>query len=256
MPNTPPADPSGRRTEVHVAGVTKSFALRSHTVAALRGVDLHIDEPGFYAIMGSSGSGKTTLLHLLSGLDRPDAGTIEVAGQRIDMLSETGLTRYRRHRIGVVFQQFNLIPTLTAIENVALPGVLDRQPARVGQARAAELLEALGLADRRHHRPDAMSGGEQQRVAIARALFFEPAVLFADEPTGNLDSSTSDQMWRVLHDVVERFRLTLLMVTHEPSAAIHCRSVFLLRDGRITGTFDVGTSDAAELASRAQQLGW
>ena len=126
----------------------------------------------------------------------------------------------------------------------------------VGQARAAELLEALGLADRRHHRPDAMSGGEQQRVAIARALFFEPAVLFADEPTGNLDSSTSDQMWRVLHDVVERFRLTLLMVTHEPSAAIHCRSVFLLRDGRITGTFDVGTSDAAELASRAQQLGW
>lgn len=224
-------------------------------VEALRGVDLAISEPGFYAIMGASGSGKSTLLHLLAGLDRPDAGTLEVAGWTLDALSERQLTDYRRHRIGIIFQQFNLIPTLTAIDNVILPGLLSGQPRQRLVERGQELLRSLGLNDRSHHRPDALSGGEQQRVAIARALLFSPPVLFADEPTGNLDSASSEQLWRVLRQLAEEHGVTVVLVTHEPTAAIHCRRVHVLRDGRFQGFFDVNGADAAELATRYQQLG-
>lgn len=238
---------------ITINDVWKHYRLGSRRVEAVRGVDLVIDEPGFYAIMGPSGSGKSTLLHLLAGLDRPDRGTIDVAGSRIDSMNESELTRYRRLNIGLVFQQFNLIPTLSAVENVALPALLDRRPAAERLARAHELLDRFGLANRASHRPEALSGGEQQRVAIARALLFDPPVLFADEPSGNLDSATSAALWRFIRDLVEETARTVVMVTHEPAAALHCRRVFLLSDGRITDTFETEDLDAAELATRAQQ---
>ena len=176
---------------ISATGVTKSFSLGTRRIDAVRGIDLEIESPGFYAIMGPSGSGKSTLLHLLAGLDTVDDGSITVAGAALEALSERELTAFRRRRIGLVFQRFNLIPTLTALENVALPAMLDGMPRSEREARAAELLEQLGLGARMTHRPDALSGGEQQRVAIARSLVFEPQVLFADEPSGNLDSEAS-----------------------------------------------------------------
>jgi putative ABC transport system ATP-binding protein len=237
---------------IDVQGVTKSYRNGQNHIHALRGIDLQIDEPGFYAIMGPSGSGKSTLLHLLAALDRPDQGQISVAGHRIDQMRESQLTMFRRRRIGIVFQQFNLISTLSAIDNVTLPGLLDGMPAAQRRKRGEQLLDSLGLGARLHHRPDALSGGEQQRVAIARALLFEPTVLFADEPTGNLDSSTSQQVWTLLKQLAEQEQLTVLMVTHEPSAAMHCRQVFVIRDGLIHSSFNVEGIDAIELATRAQ----
>lgn len=167
-------------------------------------------------------------------------------------MAESELTMFRRQRIGIVFQQFNLISTLTALDNVTLPAMLDGMSSSQRRNRGMELLESLGLADRATHRPDALSGGEQQRVAIARALMFEPSVVFADEPTGNLDSATSEQVWALLESLARERELTILMVTHEPSAAAHCRRVFVIRDGLIESTFDVEGIDAAELATRAQ----
>jgi putative ABC transport system ATP-binding protein len=163
---------------------------------------------------------------------------------------------FRRRRIGIVFQQFNLISTLSALDNVVLPGLLDGMPASERKHRGEKLLDSLGLAARIHHRPDALSGGEQQRVAIARALLFAPSVLFADEPTGNLDSATSQQVWSLLKQLAEQEKLTVLMVTHEPSAAAHCRRVFVIRDGMIHSSFDVDGIDAIELATRAQHARW
>jgi putative ABC transport system ATP-binding protein len=240
---------------VRLSEVTKSYRLGNRRVEALRGVNLRIAEGGFYAIMGPSGSGKSTLLHLLAALDRPDSGELEVAGARLDQLGEAALTRFRRRRIGIVFQQFNLISTLTALENVTLPAMLDGMSRARRLARGRELLHMLGLSDRAEHRPDALSGGEQQRVAFARALRFEPEVLFADEPTGNLDSATSAQIWRMMKDLVRQRDITVLMVTHEPAAVVHCRHAYLLHDGRIESSFEVDGLDAAELATRAQQPG-
>ncbi len=239
---------------IRATGIAKSFALGQRRVPALREIDLHIQSPGFYAIMGASGSGKSTLLHLLAGLDRPDAGTIEVAGRTISDLSEAELTVYRRDVIGIVFQQFNLISTLTARENVELPGMLASKPNDWLRARSDDLLERLGLTERADHRPDALSGGEQQRVAIARSLLFEPQVIFADEPTGNLDSQTGEQFWQTLHDVMAERDVTVLTVTHEPLAAIHCQRAFVLTDGRIVGQFDTEDLDVASLSLRYQQL--
>jgi putative ABC transport system ATP-binding protein len=232
--------------------ITKTYVMGDRRVQALRGVNLEINEPGFYGIMGPSVSGKSTLLHLLAALDRPDGGTIEIEGHRVDAMNESQLTLFRRRRIGIVFQQFNLISTLSAIDNVTLPAMLDGMPANERRERGMHLLSALGLQDRAAHRPDALSGGEQQRVAIARSLMFEPAVLLADEPTGNLDSATSQHLWKVLGELAHNHRLTVLMVTHEPTAAAHCRRVFVIRDGLIEKTFDVDGIDAAELATRAQ----
>ncbi len=243
--------PSPPRVLLH--DVRKSYASGRGRVTALRGIDLVIDEPGFYAIMGPSGSGKSTLLHLLGGLDRPDSGRVCVAEHQLEGMSEAELTTFRRRGVGIVFQQFNLIPTLSAIDNVMLPGVLDGRPRQELRARARDLLARLGLANRDHHRPDALSGGEQQRVAIARALLFAPPVILADEPTGNLDMASSDLLWTMLEQIAATERLTVVMVTHEPAAATHCRRVFVLRDGLVADTFDVDGIDAGELAHRAQR---
>jgi ABC-type lipoprotein export system ATPase subunit len=241
---------SGGDGTVRLQRVKKDYVMGDRRVQALRGVDLEITQPGFYAIMGPSGSGKSTLLHLLAALDRPDSGEIEVAGQRIDNLPERELTLFRRRRIGIVFQQFNLISTLNALDNVTLPGMLDGMGGPERRERGLKLLHALGLHHRASHRPDALSGGEQQRVAIARALLYEPGVLLADEPTGNLDSVTSAQMWTMLKHLAAERHLTVLMVTHEPTAAVHCQRVFVIRDGVIESSFATEGLDAAELATR------
>lgn len=239
---------------IRCAGVTKSYEMGTERVRALRGVDLEISRPGFYAIMGRSGSGKSTLLHLLCALDRPDEGEIEVAGRAIHRLSEREATAFRGSEIGIVFQQFNLISTLTARENVELPGDLRGHDRRALRARSGELLERLGLADRMEHRPQAMSGGEQQRVAIARSLLFKPRVLFADEPTGNLDSGSSARLWSLLGEIAQEDAMTVVMVTHEPSAASHCERVFVLADGVVAGSFEVEGTDGIGVAARAAEL--
>jgi len=239
---------------IRCQNVHKSYRLGTSVVPALRGADLTIDAPGFYAIMGASGSGKSTLLHLLGALDTPDRGTVEVGGRALQNLSERELTTFRRTGVGIVFQQFNLIPTLTARENVELPGVLaGDSSAKLGE-RSAELLAALGVAHRASHRPDSMSGGEQQRVAIARALLYRPPVLLADEPTGALDSRSAEALWALLARVAHEQSTTVVMVTHEPAAAAHCRRVFAIQDGRVIGGFDTEGADAGGVAARYQQL--
>ncbi len=231
--------------------VHKAYRLGGSRVPALRGVDLEVTGPGFYGIMGASGSGKSTLLHLLAALDTPDTGEIEIAGERVDTMRERELTRFRRRGVGVVFQQFNLLPTLTARQNVELPALLAGEPESWARGRAGELLEALGLAARADHRPDALSGGEQQRVAIARALLFAPPVLLADEPTGALDSRTSAALWTLLGSLARERSMTVVMVTHEPAAAAQCQQVYVLADGRVAGRFETGGLDAAGVATRA-----
>ncbi|MFN7886519.1 MAG: ABC transporter ATP-binding protein [Phycisphaerae bacterium] len=246
-------------TTIICRGVTKSYDLGARSVEALRGVDLELGGAGFYAIMGSSGSGKSTLMHLVAGLDRPTAGEITVAGARVDRMSESELTRYRRRQIGIVFQHFNLLPSMTALDNVMLPALLDGMPRAASESRARQLLEELGVGARADHRPDALSGGEQQRVAIARALFFAPPVILADEPTGNLDSAAASRLFALLSDIARAHKTLLLMVTHEPAAAVHCQRVIVLRDGTVAGAFDTthsteGRLDAGALALRAQEL--
>lgn len=224
---------------------------------ALRGLSAEIPGGGFDAIMGRSGSGKSTLMHLLGALDKPDSGTIEVAGTRIDTLSEKDATRYRRRGIGIVFQSYNLVPTMTAAENVQLPGLLGGDDAAHLRSRSMELLDRLGLADRATHRPEALSGGEQQRVAIARALLYKPPVLLADEPTGNLDSRSAALVWKLLREIAAEQDITVLMVTHEPEAASYCRRIFVVGDGVIRGVIDAqaeGGLDAGGVATRAQRL--
>jgi putative ABC transport system ATP-binding protein len=240
---------------LRVDGVHKTYRARARRLEALRGVDLTIDEPGFFAVMGRSGSGKSTLLHLIAGLDRPDSGSIVVDGDDVTAMGEKRLTQFRRRKIGIVFQQLNLIPTLTAAQNVALPGVLDGRARSWIDERVAELLERFGLTGRAGHRPEAMSGGEQQRVAIARAVLFGPALLLADEPTGNLDSASAAQLWLLLNDLASRQNMTVLMVTHEPAAVVHCSKVHVLGDGRVLGNFSVDGLDAGAVASRYQELG-
>lgn len=235
---------------IHCVALSKSYFLANREIPALRGVDLSISSTGFYAIMGQSGSGKSTLLHLLASLDRPDSGTITIAGRSVEKLTDKEATEFRRREIGIVFQQFNLIPTLTALENVELPGLLAGEDKRV---RAKELLEQFGLSDRAEHRPDSMSGGEQQRVAIARSLLFSPPVIFADEPTGNLDSANSAKLWALLADLAKQHNITVVMVTHEPAAAAFTDEVFVLADGKFKTSFKTENLDASGVAARYQE---
>jgi len=240
---------------IHLENVSRSYKQGSQMVNALRGVDLHIEGSGFFALMGPSGSGKTTLLHLIAGLDRPSQGSVRVQDQDLANASDRSLTAFRRRCMGIVFQKFNLIPTLTAAQNVALPGLLDGKPRKWIDERVNASLASLGLSERANHRPDAMSGGEQQRVAIARALLFNPPLLLADEPTGNLDSASSEHLWSLLSDLAKQQKMTVVMVTHEAAAAAHCQEVFVLSDGLIKGQFNVEKNDASHVASCYQQFG-
>ncbi|HEU5023995.1 MAG TPA: ABC transporter ATP-binding protein [Spirillospora sp.] len=234
---------------VELAGVHKEYATEAGTVRALAGVSATFAAGTFTAVMGPSGSGKSTLLQCAAGLDTVTSGEVRVAGVPLRELSANALTILRRDRIGFVFQAFNLIPSLTARQNIELPRRLAGRPAPPGEVDA--VLAAVGLADRAGHRPSELSGGQQQRVAIARALVTRPDVVFADEPTGALDSATSREVLRLLREVVDGSGLTVVMVTHDPRAAAHADRVLFLADGRISGELADPTADrvAARLAA-------
>jgi len=236
---------------VRLESVRKRFGGERHGVVALGGITLGLERNRFTAIMGPSGSGKSTLLQLAAGLDRPTSGSVVLDGEDLSRLGEVALTRLRRERIGFVFQAFNLLPALTAEQNVALPlRLAGRRPKR---AEVQSVLERVGLAARGRHRPAELSGGEQQRVAIARALITAPAVIFADEPTGALDTGTAEEILRRLRAAVETEGQTVVVVTHDPTAASHAERVVFLVDGRLAG--ELRRPSAAAVAEQMAGLG-
>jgi putative ABC transport system ATP-binding protein len=235
-------DGAGPDTVLAAHALKRSFGAGPTAVQALAGIDLAVAEGEMVAIMGPSGSGKSTLLHILGALDRPDEGRVEIAGRRYDDLGDRELTELRGDVFGFVFQFFNLLPTLTASENVLLPALVNGERPGRRAARVDELLSMVGLADRAAHLPTELSGGEQQRVAIARALLREPTVVLADEPTGNLDSASGATVMALLRRVVDDGQ-TVVMVTHDPSAAALADRVVFLRDGRIVGEVEGGDTD-------------
>ena len=220
-------------------------------VRALDGASLEVARGEVVAIMGPSGSGKSTMLHLLGALETPTSGEVSLGGERYDGLGDAGLTRIRRDRIGFVFQFFNLLPALSAEENVMLPALIAGERAVGAAARARDLLRQVGLGDRVEHLPSEMSGGEQQRVSIARALLRDPEVVLADEPTGNLDSRSSAEVLELLRRLSSEERQTLVMVTHDPGAAAIADRVVFLRDGRVAGEIPGGSRERVSEAFTA-----
>jgi putative ABC transport system ATP-binding protein len=233
---------------VAAGALTRRYGEGESAVDALRGVSLEVPAGQFTAVMGPSGSGKSTLMHLLAGLDRPTSGSVRIAGEEISSMPDRGLTKLRRTHIGFVFQSCNLLPTLTAEENVTLPLAIAR--AKPAAADVDALLARVGLTERRHHRPAELSGGQQQRVAIARALIARPTVLFADEPTGNLDSASGSAVLELLRGAVSEDGQTTVMVTHDPRAAAIADRVLFLADGRIVGDLAEPTEDQVIAAMR------
>jgi putative ABC transport system ATP-binding protein len=234
---------------VEATGLSRRYGEGAAAVDALLDVTTAFERGRFTAIMGPSGSGKSTLMHILAGLDKPTSGTVVLDGQEITSLDDGELTRLRRDKLGFVFQFFNLLPVLTAEENLVLPlSIAGRKPDRQW---LEQLIRTVGLEDRRTHRPSELSGGQQQRVALARALVSKPAVVFADEPTGNLDSKASADVLRLLRQAVDEFDQTVIMVTHDPAAAAHADRLITLRDGRIVHDDVPGsTDDVIELMKR------
>jgi putative ABC transport system ATP-binding protein len=227
---------------VRVRDLTKTYGEGRTEVHALRGVDLDVPRGELLAIMGPSGSGKSTLLHILGALDAPTAGTIEVAENHYEGFDDAGLTRLRRDHIGFVFQFFNLLPSLTAAENVLLPALIAKRGDRHMRERALALLDRVGIADRAEHLPSELSGGQQQRVSIARALLLEPELLLADEPTGNLDRRSSREILSLLRALAGDGH-TIVMVTHDPTAAAVADRVVFLSDGAIAGEVEGGSTE-------------
>jgi putative ABC transport system ATP-binding protein len=219
---------------ITLSGVSKTFDGK-RTVTALDHIDLAVGRGEMVSIVGASGSGKSTLLNLIGALDRPTSGWIEVDGHRLDGLGDDALTKVRRDKIGFIFQFFNLLPTLSCLENVALPLHLRGWARKKADGRARELLELVQLGKRIEHLPDELSGGERQRVAIARALAIYPPILLADEPTGNLDSTTGGEILALIRDLHERLKATVLVVTHDRHVAESCARTVTLSDGRIVG---------------------
>jgi putative ABC transport system ATP-binding protein len=220
------------RRMIEANGISKRYEGKS-TVHALRNVSFRIEKGEMVATMGPSGCGKSTLLNILGGLDRASEGSIIIDGIDIGALDDNALTRMRREKIGFIFQFFNLLPTLTARENIALPLHLAGIRRRRATARSLELLELVGLKDRSHHLPEELSGGEQQRVAMARALALRPPLILADEPTGNLDSKTGEEVLELFKSLQIQFGVTIVMVTHDARAAAHCDRILKMRDGQL-----------------------
>jgi len=214
--------------------LTRVYGSGEAQVKALDGVSLHVDTGEFVAVMGPSGCGKSTLLHLIGGLDRPSGGVVKIEGQDLSSLNDDELTDLRREHIGFIFQFFNLIPTLTALDNTALPLVLGGMKPGDAQVRAAEWLEKLNVADRSTHRPEELAGGQRQRVAIARALVTDPSLILADEPTGNLDSKAAQDFATLLRETVDRWERSILLVTHDPRISSFADRIIYLEDGRIS----------------------
>lgn len=214
-------------------GLTKTYRMGSEAIRAVDGVDLEIARGEFVAVMGPSGSGKSTLLHLIGALDRPETGVLAVNGQDLSRLTEKERDYYRQRGVGFIFQTFNLLPTLTALENVAYPMELAQVPHAARQERAEKLLAWVGLEKRLHHRPRHLSGGEMQRVAIARALANEPPLLLADEPTGNLDSRTAQEIMHLFRRINQELGTTIILVTHDPEVGRVADRIIKMRDGRL-----------------------
>jgi putative ABC transport system ATP-binding protein len=226
---------------VRAIDVSRRYGEGDAAVDALRNVSVDFERDRFTAIMGPSGSGKSTLLHILAGLDRPTGGKVLIDGTEITGLDDAELTRLRRDKLGFIFQFFNLLPVLTAQENLVLPlSIAGREP---DEAWLERLLKTVGIEDRRRHLPSELSGGQQQRVAVARALVSRPDVVFADEPTGNLDSKASEDVLKLLRQAVDEFDQTVVMVTHAPEAAVYADRLLTLRDGEIVSDAAPGSAD-------------
>jgi putative ABC transport system ATP-binding protein len=242
-------------TVLQTLELRKDYVMGQEVVHALDGVSLDVAAGEFVAVMGASGSGKSTLLHLIGGLDTPTSGRVVIEGNDITAMNDRQRTLFRRRRLGIVFQTFNLLPTLTAVENAALPLMIGGSVDGEAFDRATEMLRAVNMEHRLRHRPQALSGGEQQRVAIARALLNRPAVVLADEPTGNLDSQHADAIWRLLRALVDEQHRTVVAITHEPAGARHADRIILLKDGRIVGAIDNARDmDASLVATRYTEL--
>jgi putative ABC transport system ATP-binding protein len=247
----PPVDGMvGDESVVAASDLQRRYGEGETAVDALRGVSLEVAEGNLTAVMGPSGSGKSTLMHILAGLDKPTSGEVSIAGTSISTLNDTDLTTLRRQHIGFIFQFFNLLPMLNAEENVVLPlAIAGEKP---DAKWVAELMGKIGLENRRDHRPSELSGGQQQRVAIGRALVSKPTIVFADEPTGNLDSKTSGEILELMRDSVDTYGQTTVMVTHDPRAAAIADRILFLADGLIVK--DVGRSDAHEVIAVMEEL--
>jgi len=240
---------------LRVENLSKTYIVGQQTIKALDGVTLHVAAGEFVAIMGASGSGKSTLLHLMGGLDLPSCGVVEIEGRDLTRLSDHQRTLLRRRRLGIVFQAFNLLPTLTAAENVALPLLISGHSRRASADRSAQLLRTVDMAHRASHRPAALSGGEQQRIAIARALINDPALVLADEPTGNLDSHHGAEIWQLLRRLADEQSRTIVAVTHEAFGASFANRIVVLKDGAVVGEIlPHGDQDAARVAACYQKL--
>jgi len=248
-PGSSPAPPV-HNSVVVADSLTRRYGEGESAVDALRGVSLEIPHGQFTAVMGPSGSGKSTLMHILAGLDIPTSGTVNIEGQEITAMDDGDLTLLRRKHIGFIFQFFNLLPMLTAEENVTLPLALAGE--KPDPAWVEELIGKVGLGDRRSHRPSELSGGQQQRVAIARSLVTRPTVLFADEPTGNLDSETSGEILQLLRDSVDTYGQTTVMVTHDAGAAATSDRILFLADGLLVK--DLGRSDSSQVLAAMNDL--
>lgn len=235
---------------IEATKLQKNYRLGENEVQALAGLDFRVQKGEFVAIMGPSGSGKSTLLHLLGGLDKPSQGEITLAGLKLSLLNDREVTLARRHQVGFIFQFFNLVPTLTAEENILLPIIIDGKNPSAYRPYLEDLLTLVGLQDRRHHRPDQLSGGEQQRVSIARALITKPAIILADEPTGNLDSKNGTAIIKLLARSCQELGQTIIMVTHEPKAASYAQRVVFLKDGQILFEITHPTSSQAVRMAR------
>ena len=218
---------------ISATNLTKVYGSGDMAVRALDNVSLQVEPGEFVAVMGPSGCGKSTLLHLLGGLDRPSSGSVTIDGHNLSDLSDDKLTELRRHKVGFIFQFFNLIPVLNAVENAALPVTLDGVRQAEARERATDWLRKVGLDDRLDHRPDQMSGGQQQRVAVARALVANPALILADEPTGNLDTRASEEIAALLRQVANEWGRSVVIVTHDPRIAAHADRIIFLKDGAI-----------------------
>jgi len=239
---------------IETQNLTKIYGSGSTAVTALDNVSFSVQPGQFVAVMGPSGCGKSTLLHLLGGLDRPSDGKVLIEDTSIADMSDDRLTELRRRKIGFVFQFFNLIPVLTAAENAALPVTLDGVKPSEARAKAAEWLERFGIGDRLASRPDQLSGGQQQRVAIARALVAEPALILADEPTGNLDTRAGDEIAGLLRDVSKQFGRTVIMVTHDPRIAAYSDRIIFLKDGKVVDETLLAKSNGNNATEVAEKM--